>query len=209
MNLVFGGNGFFGYFFSTSAPSAPNRDSVYHISKPGESLGWWSTYAVDECPDPKTLNMRAVAKQLQERHANWKSPVIQKILASLEVRSMYPTWTSPQLPTWERDGVVLVGDAAHALPSTSGQGSSQALEDVEAFTMLLSHALRGVPQESSSDPNLHKMAITTAARQYMEIRRPRVESILKNAQQMQNSKRDMNVIVEYMMYSAMWIAGMP
>ncbi|KAL2796315.1 hypothetical protein BJX66DRAFT_349833 [Aspergillus keveii] len=207
MNLVFGGNGFFGYFFSTSAPYAPNRDSVYHISKPGESLGWWSTYTVDECPDPKTLNMRAVAKQLQDRHANWKSPVIQKILASLEVRSMYPTWTSPQLPTWERDGVVLVGDAAHALPSTSGQGSSQALEDVEAFTMLLSHALRGVPQESSSDPNLHRMAITTAARQYMEIRRPRVESILKNAQQMQNSKRDMNVIVEYMMYSAMWIAG--
>jgi 2-polyprenyl-6-methoxyphenol hydroxylase-like FAD-dependent oxidoreductase len=122
---------------------------------------------------------------------------------------MYPTWTSPQLPTWERDGVVLVGDAAHALPSTSGQGSSQALEDVEAFTMLLSHALHDVPQESSSDPNLYKAAITTAARQYMEIRRPRVESILKNAQQMQNSKRDMNVIAEYMMYSAMWIAGMP
>ncbi|KAJ0425583.1 hypothetical protein BJY00DRAFT_308321 [Aspergillus carlsbadensis] len=207
MNLVFGGNGFFGYFFSTSAPSAPNRGSVYHVSKPGESLGWWSTYAVDECPDPKSLDMEAVAKQLRERHASWRSPVIQKILASLEVKNMYPTWTSPQLPTWERDCVVLVGDAAHALPSTSGQGSSQALEDVEAFTMLLSHALRGVPQESSADPKPYKTAITTAARQYMEIRRPRVESILKNAQRMQNSKRDMNVIAEYMMYSAMWIAG--
>ncbi|TPR01049.1 Integral peroxisomal membrane peroxin family protein [Aspergillus niger] len=49
------------------------------------------------------------------------------------VQTMWPTWTSPPLPTWEREGVVLVGDAAHALPSTSGQGASQALEDVEAL----------------------------------------------------------------------------
>ncbi|KAL2853255.1 hypothetical protein BJY01DRAFT_78451 [Aspergillus pseudoustus] len=207
MNLVFGGNGFFGYFFSTSAASAPNRESAYHVSKPGESLAWWSTYAVNECPDPKTLDMEAVAKQLRERHGSWKSPVIHKILASLEVKSMYPTWTSPQLPTWERNGVVLVGDAAHALPSTSGQGSSQAFEDVEAFAILLSHTLQGVPQDSSTDPKVYKTSITTAAEQYMEMRRPRVQGILESAQRMQNSKRGMSVIAEYMMYCAMWIAG--
>jgi 2-polyprenyl-6-methoxyphenol hydroxylase-like FAD-dependent oxidoreductase len=152
--------------------------------------------------------MEAVSRQLRKRHANWKEPVIQKILGSLKVQNMYPTWTSPQLPTWEKDGVVLVGDAAHALPSTSGQGSSQALEDVEAFTMLLSHSLRGVYQESSPDIKTCKAAITTAAKQYMEIRRPHVQRILESAQRMQNSKRDMGVIAEYMMYYAMWIAGM-
>ncbi|KAL2862373.1 FAD-dependent oxidoreductase [Aspergillus lucknowensis] len=207
MNLVFGGNGFFGYFYSNSAQSAPNNDSPYHLSKPGDSLCWWSTYAVDECPDTKSLDMEAVAKQLRERHAHWKSPVIQKVLGSLEVKNMYPTWTSPQLPTWERDGVVLVGDAAHALPSTSGQGSSQALEDVEAFALLLSHSLRGVYQEPSPDPKSYKTAITTAAKDYMDIRRPRVQKILESAQRMQNSKRDMGVIAEYLMYCAMWIAG--
>ncbi|KAL4919788.1 hypothetical protein BDW62DRAFT_209489 [Aspergillus aurantiobrunneus] len=207
MNLVFGGNGFFGYFFSNSAPSEPDRDSVYQVSKPGESLGWWSTYAVDECPDPKTLDMEAVAKQVRERHGDWKDPAIRKILGSLHVKSMYPTWTSPQLPTWERDGVVLVGDAAHALPSTSGQGASQDLEDVEAFTLLLSHALRGLYQGSSPNTMAYKGAITAAARQYMEIRRPRVQSILENAQRMQNSKRRMGIIAEYAMYCAMWIAG--
>ncbi|KAL3464271.1 hypothetical protein BJX64DRAFT_255348 [Aspergillus heterothallicus] len=207
MNLVFGGNGFFGYFYSTSALSAPNRDSIYHVSKPGESLAWWSTYAVDKCPDPKTLDMQAVAKQLRERHAGWKSPVIQKILASLEVKNMYPTWTSSQLPTWERDGVVLVGDAAHALPSTSGQGSSQALEDVEAFTLFLGHALQNVPQDSSTYSKRYKAAIAIAAKQYIGIRKPRVQSILESAQRMQNSKRGMSVIVEHLMYCAMWIAG--
>ncbi|KAL2830756.1 hypothetical protein BDW59DRAFT_140778 [Aspergillus cavernicola] len=207
MNLVFGGNGFFGYFFSDSASSAPNRDSVCRVSEPGAYLGWWSTYAVDECPDPNTLDAEAVSKQLRERHAQWGDPVIQKVLGSLDVKSMYPTWTSPQLPTWERDGVVLIGDAAHALPSTSGQGSSQALEDAEAFAMLLSHSLHRLYQRAPADIKAYKTTITTAAKQYMEIRRPRVQNIVENAQRMQNTKRDMGVIAEYGMYCAMWIAG--
>ncbi|KAL4784968.1 hypothetical protein BJX76DRAFT_325939 [Aspergillus varians] len=207
MNLVFGGNGFFGYFFSNSSISAPDRESIYHVSEPGKTLGWWSTYAVDECPDTKTLDMEAVAKQLRERHAHWKDPVIRKILDSLNVKNMYPTWTSPQLPTWERNGVVLVGDAAHALPSTSGQGSSQALEDVEAFAMLLGHALGNTYREISPAIRAYKEAITTAAKQYMEIRHPRVQSVLETAQRMQNSKRGMGIVAEYVMYCAMWIAG--
>jgi 2-polyprenyl-6-methoxyphenol hydroxylase-like FAD-dependent oxidoreductase len=207
MNLLFSGSGFFGYFYSSSAAYAPDRDSAYSVSEPGESLGWWSTYSADECPDPKTLDMEAVASQLRERHGDWKDPVIRKIIGSLNVKSMYPTWTSPQLPTWERDGVVLVGDAAHALPSTSGQGSSQALEDAEAFAMLLGHAIHVVDQESSADTAAYKKAITTAAKQYIEIRRPRVQSILESAQRMQSTKRDMSWIAEYAMYCAMWIAG--
>ncbi|KAI9376393.1 hypothetical protein BJX61DRAFT_538922 [Aspergillus egyptiacus] len=165
MNLVFGGNGFFGYFFSE------------------------------------------IVAQLRERHAHWKDPVIQRILGSLEVKNMFPTWTSPQLPMWERDGVVLIGDAAHALPSTSGQGSSQALEDAEAFVMLLCHWLRLAYQEPLLDAMAYKRAITMAAKQYEEIRRPRVQSILENAQRMQNTKRSMGVIAEYCMYCAMWLAG--
>ncbi|KAL4742020.1 hypothetical protein BDV11DRAFT_203108 [Aspergillus similis] len=197
MNLVFGGNGFFGYFYSNSTSSALHRGSAYHVSEPGETLAWWSTYATDECPDPKSLDMDAVAKQLRERHAQWKDPVIQKILPSLRVRSVYPTWTSPQLPMWEKDGVVLIGDAAHALPSTSGQGSSQALEDAEAFAILLSHTLRGKYQKDSADTVTNKKAITTAAKQYEAIRYPRVQEILEYAQRMQNHKRDMGPIAEH------------
>ncbi|GAM44015.1 hypothetical protein TCE0_060r19297 [Talaromyces pinophilus] len=36
------------------------------------------------------------------------------------------------LPTWTRGRVVLVGDAAHAMLPTQGQGASQAIEDAEA-----------------------------------------------------------------------------
>ncbi|KAL4982777.1 hypothetical protein BDW68DRAFT_182213 [Aspergillus falconensis] len=40
MNLVFGRNGFFGYFFSNSTSSALDSGSAYHVSEPGEALAW-------------------------------------------------------------------------------------------------------------------------------------------------------------------------
>jgi 2-polyprenyl-6-methoxyphenol hydroxylase-like FAD-dependent oxidoreductase len=207
MNFIFGGNGFFGYFFSESASSAEHRDSPYHVSEPADSLAWWSTYQIEECPDRKTLDMADVSRQLRERHAEWKDPVVQKIIQTLHVESMYPTWTSPPLPTWERDGVVLVGDAAHALPPTSGQGSSQALEDAEAFALLLAHHLRKSASQLDMTPLDNKNAITAAAKQYAALRQPRVTAILKHAQQMQGRKRDMGVIQEYSMYAFMKIMG--
>ncbi|PHH86990.1 hypothetical protein CDD83_9460 [Cordyceps sp. RAO-2017] len=207
MNFVFGGNGFFGYFFANSAPSSPHRESPFHLSEPGDTLAWWSTFTADECPTASTLDADAVTRQLQGRHKDWKDPVVQAILPSLRVENMYPTWTVPPLPTWERDGVVLIGDAAHALPPTSGQGSSQALEDAEAFTLFLSHHLRRAYQEHRTDTASRKRVVKTAAKQYMELRIPRVSKILHDAQKRQNSKRDMSVLEEYLMYLYLWIMG--
>lgn len=208
MNFVFGGNGFFGYFFSESSMSAANRDSPYHVCEPGDSLAWWSTYEIEECPDRKTLDMDDVTRQLRERHANWKEPVVKKVIQSLEVENMYPTWTLPALPTWERDGVVLVGDAAHALPSSSGQGSSQALEDVEALALLLAHHLHmGNARLDEVTPKAQKNAIKAAASQYVNLRQPHVNAILESAQHIQNSKREMGIIKEYFMYGVMKIMG--
>ncbi len=207
MSFLLGGNGFFGYFIAESASKAPHRDSPYHISAPGDSVAWWSTYAVAECPDAKSLDRVAVTKQLKERHKGWKDPVVQRILENIEVKNMYPTWIVPQLPTWERHGVVLVGDAAHALPSTSGQGCSQALEDVESFSMFLSHALKKTYEQGNAEAGDIKEAITYAAKQYQALRQPRVAELLKAAQKIQDSKRDKGVMVEYIMYAFMWILG--
>lgn len=205
MNFVFGGNGFFGYFFADSDPSAPNRDSPYHVSEPGESLAWWSTYQAEECPDPKTLDMEDVARQLRERYSTWKDPVVKRVIESVSVRTMYPTWTSPPLPIWSRNGVVLLGDAAHTLPSTSGQGTSQALEDCEAFALFLAHQLQKAGQVGGASiaQAAQNQAIDAAAEQYTALRQPRVQQILEAAQKIQNSKRDMGVVGEYAMYGMM------
>jgi 2-polyprenyl-6-methoxyphenol hydroxylase-like FAD-dependent oxidoreductase len=208
MNFIYGGNGFFGYFFSESNTLAQDRDSPYEVSEPGESLAWWSTYEIKDCPDRKTLDMADVTRQLRARHANWKEPVVQKIIQSLRVESMYPTWTSPALPTWQRNGVVLVGDAAHALPSSSGQGSSQALEDVEAFALFLAHSLRkGGAIGSQATAETQKKSINAAAKLYMAIRQPHVKEILEFAQRTQDKKREMGLIKEYSMYAFMKVIG--
>jgi 2-polyprenyl-6-methoxyphenol hydroxylase-like FAD-dependent oxidoreductase len=101
-----------------------------------------------------------------------------------------------------------VGDAAHALPSTSGQGSSQALEDVEALTLFLAHELRNAymnPLESQAATE--RAAVTTAAKRYVELRKPHVKKILEHAKQMQDNKRDKSLFEEYLMYCLMWIMG--
>ncbi|KAI8716595.1 FAD-binding-3 domain-containing protein [Fusarium sp. LHS14.1] len=208
INFVFGGSGFFGYFFSESSSSDSERDSPSHICEPGDSLAWWSTYEIKECPDPKSLDMDDVMRQLRERHDMWKDPVVQSVLKSAHIQNMYPTWTSSELPTWECDGVVLLGDAAHALPPTSGQGASQALEDCEAFTLFLAHnfGIRSGQDEPLNHASL-KQAINKAAKQYMDLRQPRVRQILKAAQKMQNSKRTMGAIQEYAMYTFMKVIG--
>ncbi|KAL5051913.1 hypothetical protein BDW71DRAFT_169782 [Aspergillus fruticulosus] len=78
---------------------------------------------------------------------------------------------------------------------------------LKAFAVLLNHTLRGVYQKSFADTVTYKEAITTAAKQYEAIRYPRVQAILENAQRMQNSKQDMGLIAEYIMYCVLWIAG--
>jgi 2-polyprenyl-6-methoxyphenol hydroxylase-like FAD-dependent oxidoreductase len=206
MNFIFGGNGFFGYFFSESDKQAKNRDSPYNVSEPGESLAWWSTYEIEKCPDRETLDMADVTQQLRKRHATWKEPVVQKVLQSLSVQNLYPTWTSPALATWQRDGVVLVGDAAHALPPSSGQGSSQALEDVEALALFLAHYMRkgGAVKDTAE---VRKKAINAAAKSYMALRQPHVKAISDFAKNTQESKRQMGIIKEYSMYAFMKLMG--
>lgn len=108
MNVVFGANGFFGYGYSSS----DERDT----RKPGKEAAWWSTYTLAECPkDWRRIDRDDAKRQLEERHRTWKNEVIQRILDDVQIENVYPTFTTPDLPTWEAGGCVLVGDSAHAL----------------------------------------------------------------------------------------------
>ncbi|XRM47046.1 hypothetical protein ABZX51_010054 [Aspergillus tubingensis] len=220
LNLHFSGTGFFGYFYSTSSSTSPTRSSAYHVSEPGDTLVWWTTYSTPTStstppPDGKNLDIDAVKSQLESRFSTWTDPLVLHIINSVEVQTMWPTFTTPELPTWEREGVVLVGDAAHALPSTSGQGASQALEDVEALARLVGHEVGVLYMEEQMRGGNgggigvegEKRAIQMACKRYVEMRMPRVKRILDTARGMQNSKRDMGGWGEWVMYWVMWVMG--
>ncbi|KAJ5099093.1 hypothetical protein N7532_006094 [Penicillium argentinense] len=212
MTITFGGNGFFGYVYSSSSETDSSRTSAYNMPSPGNTITWWSTYGAEDCPEPKTADKAAMNADLKARHAHWKDPVIQEIIRDVHVETMWPTWTTPELPMWEREGIVLLGDAAHALPPTSGQGSAQALEDVECFSLFLKHHLERVyTQNPAGDgqgvSQAEREAIQVAAKKYMALRMPRVKAILDEARQRQQGKKNMNVVQEFVMYLILWLVG--
>ncbi|KAF5568180.1 kynurenine 3-monooxygenase [Fusarium phyllophilum] len=52
----------------------------------------------------------------------------------------WPFYAMPKLPSWSSSSgnVIIIGDAAHAMPASSGQGVNQALEDAFSLAKVLS-----------------------------------------------------------------------
>ncbi|MEV0533627.1 NAD(P)/FAD-dependent oxidoreductase [Kitasatospora sp. NPDC050463] len=73
-----------------------------------------------------------------------------------------PMENMPKVPTWTRGRMTVIGDAAHAASSSSGQGASIAIESA----VELARCLRDLPYDQ---------AFST----YEQLRRPRVERIIR------------------------------
>ncbi|KIX93888.1 uncharacterized protein Z520_10513 [Fonsecaea multimorphosa CBS 102226] len=85
---------------------------------------------------------------LRDFYANtrdkWESPtakgIIDAVCRRVDTTFLWPFMRMAPLKKWysEKAGrVIIMGDASHALPPSSGQGVNQALEDVYALTRLL------------------------------------------------------------------------
>lgn len=96
---------------------------------------------------------------------------------------------------------MLVGDAAHALQTSSGQGASQALEDAQVLSMLLANSLSQHPAASRGE------AVRLAAKHYMDLRKPRVQRIANRAKQMGDMKRRKGRLEEWITYFFIWVMG--
>ncbi|KAF2657868.1 FAD/NAD(P)-binding domain-containing protein [Lophiostoma macrostomum CBS 122681] len=187
MVFTFGGNGFFGY-----ASSAPASE---------ESLMWWSTFETDALPATKNIDITEIKQQLVQRHKHWKDPIIQDIIKRAEVQSIYPTWTIGELPYWGENGIVLIGDAAHAMDPTTGQGASQALEDSQTLALLLAECLKRGEQGQLDG----KQAIALTLKLFYQIRNPRVQEIVERGKKISGSKTNVGVVMEYTMYLFLWL----
>ena len=107
-------------------------------------------------------------------------PTSQKILDSIKQHQdqifMWPFMKIPTLPTWYREGdgrVLILGDAAHAIPPSSGQGVNQVLEDVWMLALLLS----GYSIETSRVPVLTCDDLLVMLRFWQERRQARIDKI--------------------------------
>ena len=239
MGLVFGRNGFFGYGYITTLPTAiPERPTLANMSKqlePGTIGVWWSTFPSQEenpypvmskevdgktrkRPSPWDFDHDEALSALLARHRVWRDPTVKAIMDYVEsppdgsnkekghaVEGLYPTWTTPLLNTWHHGPVVLVGDAAHALQSSSGQGACQALEDAETLGICLGHFLKRRDTENAVSVSV---TVEQAILSFEKARMPRVKDIYDRSQRMSRMKGEMGIVMEMTMYAMFKLIGM-
>jgi 2-polyprenyl-6-methoxyphenol hydroxylase-like FAD-dependent oxidoreductase len=158
MNMVFGKQSFFCYF--------------YH---PNGQVGWFAN------PPRKVKPTRAELAATSGEQ--WRAelvrlfqpdqmPAVDIIKATPEIYPPWVTYDLPKVPTWHRDRMIIIGDAAHAVSPASGQGASMAIEDA----LTLGRCLRDVP------------GISPAFAAYEDLRRERVEAIVAQGKRTGGSK---------------------
>ena len=115
---------------------------------------------------------------LRENADDWPD-IVQSALEGLPVENMFvwPFYHIPKLDKWAsaESRVIIVGDAAHAIPPTAGQGVNQAFEDVHMLAILL----------SKLSP---KISLPHALGFWETYRQARVEKVLELTHQM-NARR--------------------
>ncbi len=120
--------------------------------------------ADDDLPEPG---------ELLERYGDWHDPIPALLAATDPERIGYQPIErlAHPLRTYSRGPATLVGDAAHAMPPTLGQGANLALEDAAVLVSLLR------PIARDHDPR----DIPTKLAAYDKARRPRTQSIARQA----------------------------
>jgi len=122
MSFVFGQKGFFGYCGGDA----------------GEMM-WWSNLTREkEFTKEEIINpdWKAIKEELYESFKDHYEP-IPSLIKNSEILFRHNIKDIQSLPTWHKDRVVLIGDAAHAVSPNSGQGASLALEDAMMLAKLL------------------------------------------------------------------------
>ncbi|MFI9487119.1 FAD-dependent monooxygenase [Promicromonospora sp. NPDC052451] len=110
--------------------------------------------------------------ELERLFADDAGPALEIIAATPEIIAPWNTLDLPTVPVWHRGPIGLVGDAAHGISPTSGQGASLAIED----GVLLARLLR-----DHGDPAAAFAAFEAA-------RRRRVEKLIAQAKRTSNQK---------------------
>lgn len=103
--------------------------------------------------------------EVRARFADWHEP-IPSLLHAATSALRHDIYELPDLPSFARGRVVLVGDAAHAMTPNLGQGACQAVEDVATLATLLDeHEIPDALARYDALRRRHTQAVVRRSRQ--------------------------------------------
>jgi salicylate hydroxylase len=105
---------------------------------------------------------------LRQAFAGW-DPRIHQLLGEVEVTFRWALYDREPLPTWTKQRLSLLGDAAHPMLPHLGQGANQSIEDGMALATILARA----------DRNTAALALLA----YERLRRERVAQVQRGARE--------------------------
>ncbi|KAH8756108.1 hypothetical protein F5883DRAFT_504252 [Diaporthe sp. PMI_573] len=90
-----------------------------------------------------TADKEKLTKLLRKDYSQWHptgAAIIDALCERRESLLVWPFYRVPHMPSWSSSTgrVIIMGDAAHAMPASSGQGVNQALEDAYTLARVLS-----------------------------------------------------------------------
>jgi 2-polyprenyl-6-methoxyphenol hydroxylase-like FAD-dependent oxidoreductase len=160
-----------GYARGIDVPGPPGvshlcfgRRAFFGWVKAPDGEVWWFANPPAAEPDPAELAAvpaDAWRARLLDLFATDSIPAVDLIRATDDVFSGWITYDLPPVPTWHDGRTVIIGDAAHAVSPSAGQGAAMAIEDA----VVLAQCLRD-----------HGDAPAALAR-YEQLRRARVERV--------------------------------
>lgn len=168
MSMVFGEEGFFGFCKSSE-----------------DEVMWWTNPVSEKelsREELAAMPMETIRQNLLNTFKDWAEP-IGTFLRNAPDTVRSNIYEIPSLPTWYKNRVVLIGDAAHAMNPTAGQGASTSLEDA----MYLAKLLRQYPNQ------LEKVFA-----EFEQARRPRVEKIIARAQRLSKDKKPVGPVANWL-----------
>ncbi|WP_326968597.1 FAD-dependent oxidoreductase [Arthrobacter sp. CG_A4] len=95
---------------------------------------WYASYRSEL--GPSGIDVAVALEATRERYSGEFAGLGRVLMAATPGGTLVQRiWTAPLLARYARDGVVLVGDAAHAMTPNLGRGAGEALIDAAARTM--------------------------------------------------------------------------
>lgn len=126
--------------------------------------------------DALLADREGLLKLFRQGYEDWPT-IVQSALDNVPLDSLaiWPYYVVPKLDTWFSKRVIILGDAAHAIPPTAGQGASQGFEDAFTLAALLP---RITP----------KLPLDKALTEWKDMRQQRIDKVIKLTLQLNNAR---------------------